>query len=397
MSLSFQNLRPLLKVNNSSASRWFSFIGLGIGVLLLLSAIQMYFNIHTMLKEKNVRKNGYDFIAITKTITNETMGQEQKNLFHAADITELKSKKFIDDVAPLAANQFRVQLSAGHILPFKTDLFLETIENTFIDTIPPNFQWQEGQTNIPIIISSDFLEIYNVFAPGQGLPQVSQETASGIPIVITCYGNGQHQMFQGNIVGFSDRINSVLVPKSFLDWANQTFGEAKNADASRLFIKTKDANNPELLNFLDQKNYKVNKDKTKFGRIKQILQGILTGLGVFGLLIVVLALMLFSFYLQLIIARSKENLQLLLILGYSPGWLSKKVASQFIPTYCIIVVMALTLTQLLHWAFYQFVVINKSDLPGQIHWLVISVAIFLIALSVFSNYRLVKKLLYKMY
>jgi len=396
LALSFRHLRPLLNTHTSTLSRWLSFIGLAIGVLLLLSAIQLYFDIQTMLKEKSVRKNGYDFIAITKTITNETMGQEEKNLFHQPDINELKSKAFVDDVAPLAANQFRVQLSAGEIIPFQTDLFLETIDNSFIDTIPPSFQWQVGQMNIPIIISSDFLEIYNVFAPGQGLPHVSEETASGIPMIITCYGNGQQQQFRGNIVAFSDRINSVLVPKTFLDWANQTFGEQKTKDASRLFLKTKDANNPELLNFLDQKNYKINKDKTKFGRVKQILQGILTGLGVFGLLVVVLALMLFSFYLQLIIARSKENLQLLLTLGYSPAWLSKKVAGRFVPVYITVIVAALLLTQLLHWLFYQFVVVNKADLSLPIHWLVLLIATLLIVLSVFSNYRLVKRLLYKM-
>src|SRR4030095_8039388 len=117
-----------------------------------------------------------------------------------------------------------------------------------------------------------------------------------------------------------------------------------------LFLKTKDANNPELLNFLDQKNYKINKDKTKFGRVKQVLQGIFTGLGVFGLLVVVLALMLFSFYLQLVIARSRESLQLFLALGYSPSWLSRNVANQFIPLYIAIVITALILVQAMQWA-----------------------------------------------
>ena len=398
MSLSFKPIRPLLQTGTNSLSRWFSYIGLGIGVLLLLCSIQMYINIQQMLKGGSIRKDGFDFVSITKTVTNETMGQVEKNLFNASDIAELKSKSFLEDVAPLEANQFQVQLSAAGILPFRTDLFLETIENSFLDTIPPNFNWQVGQTKIPIIVSSDFLEIFNVFGPSYNLPQVSQETATGIPVLITCHGDGEkEQTFQGQIVAFSDRINSVLVPKNFLDWANLTFKGKRSEQSSRLYIKTKDANNTELLNFLDQKHYKVNKDKTKFGRMKQVFQGIFSGLAVFGLLVVVLALMLFSFYLQLVIARSKDSLRLLLMLGYSPGWLSKNVSQRFIPVYILIVFTAVAFTQLMQWAFHHFVMYDRPELSTMVNWIVILVAFLLILLSLTTNYRLVKKLLYKLH
>ena len=397
MALHFKHIKPLLKTGTNNASRWLSYIGLGIGVLLLLCSIQMYINIQQMLKGNVVRKEGFDFISITKTITNETMGQTEKNLFHKSDIDEVKTKKYVEDVSPLLANQFRVQLSAGAIIPFSTDLFIETLDNHFIDTVPPNFTWKEGQIDIPLIFSSDFLEIYNVFAPGQGLPQVSAETAAGIPILITCEGNGLKQTFRARVVALSDRINSVLVPKTFLDWANKTFGNNNDISASRLYIKTKDANNTELLNFLDLKNYKVNKDKTKFGRVKQVLQGIFSALGIFGLLVVILALMLFSFYLQLVIARSKDNLQLLITLGYSPDWLSKNVSKQFIPVYISIVLAALFVTGLIQWLFHRFAMYQRPEISSFVHWSIITIALVLIALSIFTNYRLIRKLLYKMF
>lgn len=396
MSLSFKPIRPLLQTGNNAASRWFSYFGLGIGVLLLLCSIQMYINIQQMLAGGSIRKNGYDYISITKTVTNATMGQAEKNLFQQKDIDELKAQPFIENVAPLLANQFRVQLSAGDILPFKTDLFLETLDNDFIDTLPPNFQWVEGQSHIPIILSSDFLEIYNVFAPGQGLPQISEATASGVPIFITCINADKRLTFQGQIVAFSDRINSVLVPASFLTWANNQFGATEASDAARVFIKTKDANNTQLLNYLDQKNYKVNKDKTKFGRVKQVVQGIFSGLGIFGLLVIILALMIFSFYLQLVIARSKSSLQLLLTMGYSPTWLSKNVAKQFMPIYFFIILGALVAVQVIQWAFHQFVMIGQSDTSSVIHWSVAVTAVVLMGLSVYTNYRLIRKLLFKL-
>ncbi|MBO9619358.1 MAG: hypothetical protein J7539_10020 [Niabella sp.] len=396
MAVSFKPIRPLLQTGTNTSSRWFSYIGLGIGVLLLLCSVQMFINIQQLLKKGSIRKDGFDFVSITKNITNETMGQPEKNLFQQSDVEDVKKQPFIAGVSPLLANDFRIQLSAGNVVPFSTDLFLEALDNDFIDTLPPSFKWQEGERNIPIILSSDFFEIYNIFAPGQGLPQLSKESAMGMPVVITCYGRDNAVNFTGRIVAFSDRVNSVLVPKNFLQWANQTFSARNREQASRLFLKLKDVNDPQLVRYLDAKHYVVNKDKTLLGRNKIVLQGIFSALGIFGLLVVVLALLLFSFYLQLVIARSRESLQLLLTLGYSPQWLGKNVSRQFVPVYIIIVTAALLLTQLIQWAFHAFVLYNRPELSTPLHWLVLALALLLILLAISTNTRLVRKLLYKL-
>lgn len=388
----------MIQSSTSRYSRIFSYAGLGIGVLLLLCSVQMYLNIQELLGNKTPRKDNYDFISISKTITNETMGNLDKNLFQKDEIKEVAAQPFVDGVGPLIANRFRTQLSIDRIIPFSTDFFVEALDNSFIDTVPPTFTWEPGQDLIPVILSSDFMEIYNVFAPGYGLPQVSEATASQLIVNINCFGeNGKRQTFRATIVAYSDRINSVLVPASFLNWANKEFGNVNDVKATRVFLRTKDANDPALLRFLDAKNYKVNKDKTKFGRVKQVLQGIFTGLGVFGLMVVALALMLFSFYLQLMIARSKDSLELLLTLGYSPKWLSKKVSGQFIPAYVFIVLIALGCTQLLHWAFHHFVLADRPELSPFVSWIVVVVAVLLTLLSVITNYRMIKRLLDKMY
>jgi hypothetical protein len=398
VALSFQPIRPLLQTGTNATSRWLSYVGLGIGVLLLLCSIQMYVNIQQLMGSDAPKKEGYDYISISKTITNETMGQLEKNLFTETDIKEIQAKPYVQGVAPLLANNFRFQISGGSAIPFLTDFFLESLDDEFIDTVPPSFKWQEGQADIPVIVSADFMEVYNVFAPGYGLPQISEATATMINLPLICYyPDGRREVFNGHIVAFSDRVNSVLVPNTFLTWANNRFGTKKELRASRVYVKTKDANNPDFLQFLQQKSYRVNKDKTKFGRVKQVLQGIFSGLGIFGLLVVILALMLFSFYLQLMIARSKDNLQLLLVLGYSPGWLSRNVSRRFIPVYIMVVLVAVGCTELMQWAFHHFAMYNRPELSSFLHWSVIAAALFLMCLSVITNFRMVKKLLYRLY
>lgn len=390
MPLSYKNIEPFIISGKNNFSKWLGYFGLGIGVLLLLVSMQMFVNIQQLLSENAPRKSGgYDFISISKTITNANMGKD--NSFTNEDLLKLKEQPTIAGVAPLISNKFRVRATAGDVIPFSTDLFLESINDNYIDTVPPSFTWQPGQIVVPIIFSSDFLEMYNVFAPAQGLPQLSAKTISSVNIILECSGPYGTLNFKGNIVALSDRINSLLVPKTFMNWSNFYFMRDTSVHAARLYIKTKDANDPKLINYLDQQDYHLNKDKVKFSRIKSILQNIVSALGVFGILVIVLALMLFSFYLQLMIAKSKDNLRLLLTLGYSAKWLAKSVAKTWLPVYLSIILAALILTEILHILFLQLSFVSRANLPWLLHWSVWLTALVLFGLTIFINLRLVEK------
>jgi ABC-type lipoprotein release transport system permease subunit len=179
-------------------------------------------------------------------------------------------------------------------------------------------------------------------------------------------------------------------------WGNKTFANSEEVKAARVYVKLKDANNPDFVRFLDQHEFRVNKDRIQFGRAKSVLQLVVTGLGVFGLLVVLLALMLFSFYLQLIIARSKESLLLLITLGYSPSWLTKIVSGKWIPTYIIIVLVALAITAILQRGFYSLTASLNATVSPFIHWSVLLLSLLLILSIAFTNYRLVRKQLHNL-
>ncbi|MEO6949101.1 MAG: FtsX-like permease family protein [Ginsengibacter sp.] len=389
MKLSYKKIKPLIVTGNNPFSKWMGYFGLLIGVLLLLVSIQMLVNIQELLKENSPRKNGFDFISISKTITNENMGKD--NSFSSADIDQIKSQPTINDVSPLISNQFRVRATAGNILPFSTDLFLESLDNSFIDTLPPNFTWQPGQQEVPIIFSADFLEMYNVFAPAQGLPQLSEKTISSVNIFLECSGPLGSKIYRGNIVALTNRINSILVPSTFMDINNKLLSGDSTIHASRIYLKTKDANNPQFISYLDSNNFHVNKDKIQFGRVKGLLQKVVSALGIFGILVIVLALMVFSFYLQLMIAKSRSNLKLLLTLGYSTKWLSESVAKTWLPVYLFIILIGLILTQIFQFSFRQVSFSTSEKLPWMLHWSVYITAFILLLLTVFISLRLVKK------
>ena len=388
MKLQAKYIKPLISTEKR-LSKWIGYVGLAIGILLLLLSVQMFVNIQKLLREEAPRKSGgFDFVSISKQITNENMGMD--NRFSESDLKILRQQPEIAGVAPLYSNQFRASATAGEVLPFSTDLFLESLNPTFLDTLPPNFQWQPGQTNVPIIFSSDFLEMYNVFAPAQGLPQVSAKTISSVNIFLTCSGPLGSENFKASIVALSDRVNSILVPESFLKWGNVHLSGDTGSLISRVYIKTHDANNPELIRFLDAHNYHINKDKIRFGRIKGMLQNTIGAIAALGVLVILLALILFGFYLQLMIARSKENVKLLLLLGYSPRWISNSFSSTFLPVYLTIITVCLIIASAFQFYFSSLAFADRGT-GTFLHWSTWLTAVLMFALTIFINRQMVNR------
>jgi len=95
-------------------------------------------------------------------------------------------------------------------------------------------------------------------------------------------------------------------------------------------------------------------------------------------------------------SKSKDSLQLLLTLGYSPKWLSKTVSQKWIPVYITIVLSALLITGLFQFSFQHYVMEGREELSPLLHWIVIAAAAILLTLSILTNYSLVKKLLIKL-
>ena len=97
------------------------------------------------------------------------------------------------------------------------------------------------------------------------------------------------------------------------------------------------------------------------------------------------------------IAKSKDNLRLLLTLGYSPKWLAKSVAKSWLPVYLSIIIAALILTEIIHLLFMQLSFVQSAKLSYILDWRVWSTAILLFSLTIFINVRLVKKELEKIF
>ncbi|PSL35616.1 FtsX-like permease family protein [Chitinophaga ginsengisoli] len=324
--------------------------GLGIAMILLLIAIQAHTDFDQLLHNQRNANESADFLVINKKITNAMMGQNAKSEFTPAEITDLQKQPFTEAFGFITSNQYKVTAAAPGDLHFYTDMFFESVPDSFIDVKNEEWKWTPSDNTIPIILPNDFLNLYNFgFALSQGLPQVSQETIKALPMKVTISQGLMTQEFTGRIVGFSDRITSFLVPNSFMDWANSKFGSGQAASPSRVIIKTKDPSNPVLAKYLEDKGYTTNQDKIKYSKTKLIVQTIVSVIGFFGLILLVFALLVFSMFIQLVIASCKKEIQLLVTLGTAPRQLQRYLMRQFVPLYITIGIAALLLVAALQW------------------------------------------------
>ncbi len=321
--------------------------GLGIALLLILAAVQLQVNYHQLLYGNSNQDSAANFLVINKTID----GNRSDNSLSPQEIENLQQQPFVDAVGKLTSSRFKVSAqSPSDRFPFYTDLFFESVPNAFIDVQSDEWQWQQGSSTIPLIIPNQFLDLYNFgFAPSQNLVQLTQSMVKALPVVINIHYGGQVQQFSGRVVGFSDRISSVLVPQNFLDWANMQYGSQRASQISRVVIKTKDPGSPALVAYLKNNGLVTDADKTRFSKYRQIVNTIVGASWITGAIMLVFALLVFSLFIQLTISSAKSEIGLLITLGTSPRQLHRFLMRQFLPPNIIITACCLLVIGLLQF------------------------------------------------
>jgi len=390
----FQLLKKIIQTGIGKSRLLMATAGLGIAMVLLLIAIQAHTNFNQLLYGRQNQNESADFLVVNKKITNAMMGQSDKSMFTAEELQTIKQQSFVEAAGYITSSQFKVTAAAPGELQFYTDMFFESVPDSFIDVKNEEWKWQEGDGVIPIILPNDFLNLYNFgFALSQDLPQVSQETVKNLPVKITVSRGLLSSQFTGHIVGFSDRISSFLVPAAFMDWANNRYGNGKAAAPSRIVIKTSDPANPALVKFLDDHGYTTNQDKIKYSKTKLIVQTIVSVIGFFGIVLLLFALLVFSMFIQLIIASCKKEIQLLVTLGTAPAQLRRYLLRQFVPLYVVTGIVAVLLVAVLQWVAARALAAHEmvvSPWPGIGMWIA---AVVVLLLVYFVNNRTIRKYL----
>ena len=392
-SFNKSTLQACLQVASPRKELIIASLGCLLGTTLLLLALQFYQDAQSYLKENEGPKNYF-------TINKKVEGGALVNLGKKDDSF---SKKELDTISKLhgvkriggfTRNQFPLTLyiwptgKIGLGAAAKTDLFFESIPDKFLDFIPDQWNWEENSSIIPIMVPKFYLDLWNFgLAPSRvEYPSLSTEAATGMPIEIFI-GKNREATLDGRFVAFSKRINSVLVPESFLTWANKKFGQPDSGDfyflwkegvidgpprtrgqilemsneprfaswevsplsnpadrfpissisqskekeiqPSRIILEVADNPSPDLLQFIEDKGYELNREFPEQDLIKKALTGLFIGLTGIGTLLSLLSIATFTSSYRLLIAKSAEHASNLLLLGFSQQQICQVFFSRF--------------------------------------------------------------------
>ncbi len=160
-------------------------------------------------------------------------------------------------------------------------------------------------------------------------------------------GNGQRGVFEGRIVGLSNRLNTILVPESFVQWSNAKYGEHGGAvQPSRVIVATTRAVDEPMRNFFTQKGYQIEGDHADGGKALQILQLAASGMAVVGLAFSAMAFYVLLLSIFLLLQRNSRKMENLLLLGYSPRQVARPYELLTLGLNVCVLVIALVLVWL---------------------------------------------------
>ncbi len=383
-------LKKLIKTASGRTRFVMAIIGMSVALLLILSAVQIQIDYDDLLYSKTNQDSIANFLVVNKILNNKTYGTAT---FKEEDLNKLKQQNFIEDVGILTPSRFKASIqSYSDRFPFYTDISFESVPAAFIDVNSKDWKWKEGDSFIPMIAPNMFLDIYNFqFSLSQNLPQLTQDIVKMIVFKVNINTDKGPVSFNGKIVGFSDRISSLLVPQEFNDWANQHFSNTQNAKPSRVVIRTKDPGNPALVKYLKNNGLTTDADKTRFSKYRQIVNAIVNVSWITGAVMLLFALLVFTLFIQLTIASCKEEIQLLITLGASPKQLQKFLMKQFFPSNIIIIIISLIAITALQFEAHQVLQEQNIFVNTFTSYYTFATAFFILLVLWFVNYRSIRK------
>lgn len=290
-----------------------------VGLSIILVSSQFYLDTKPLLTQQTDAFKSQSAV-ISKNISVFKTLNKEKIYFTEKEIEDLEEQSFVKSISKFNSAGFKINAfsNKSETVPiFYTDLFFESIPTKFLDLEIEEWDWDSSLDNIPIVIPENYLNLYNFgFAESQGLPVLSKNTISEIEFNIRVSGNQKSKDFKGRIVGFSNKINSILVPEEFLFWANNEFGSLGQNQTSRLLLEFNDPSDKAILKYFNENNYSIGQDKLELSKLSFFFKMALVFVLFIAIVIVILSIAFILLSLNLLIQRNQNLLMNLYAIGY---------------------------------------------------------------------------------
>ena len=294
-----------------------------LGMLIVLLSLQFYQDVKPAFsQEDSFIKN--DYLIVSKSISMVGSLAGSSSTFREADIQEIAEQPFTSAVGKFTATQYHVAAAFGVSgMGFSSDLFFESVPTQFVDVQSDAWHFDEAEGIVPIVLPRSYLALYNFgYAPSQSLPKITEDVIGMVEMVIVMRGNGLEQTVRGRVVGFSNRLNTILAPEDFINWSNNRFAPNEDASPTRLIVQVNNPADERIMQYFGDKGYEIAEDKLDAGKTMFFLRIVSIIIMAIGLLISALSFYILMLSIYLLVQKNTQKLQNLLLIGYSPARVS---------------------------------------------------------------------------
>ena len=365
------------------------------GMVIVLLGIQFYQDVAPVFMEGDsfMKK---DYLIVSKKVSTLGSFVGKSSTFSNSDIEEILDQPFTKEVGAFTPSQFKVSAGVGMEqigLNMSTAMFFESVPDKYVDVNLDEWHFEPGQEVVPIIIPRNYLNLYNFgFAQSRNLPQLSEGVMNLINLEVRISGGGRQNSYKGKIAGFSNRLNTILVPESFMVWANANYSDGKSdKEPSRLIVEVGNPTDDRIARFFKEHGYETEDDKLDAGKTARFLKVVVGIVLAVGLIISILSFYILMLSIYLLLQKNSTKLENLLLIGYGPNRVALPYQILTIGLNACVLVLAIGIVLYVRTLYMDVVVQMFPSLGEGNVWLMMLIGILLFLGVSFFNVVAVKK------
>ena len=327
------------------------------GMLIVLLGYQFYNDVLPVFTQQDSFMKS-DYLIVSKKISMATTVSGNANTFSSSEIDDLRRQPFAARVGRFSSVEYKVEAQMGiegqTIL--NSEIFLESVPDEFIDVPLKDWTYTAGNDAVPVILPRSYINMYNFgFAQSHSLPKISDGLVSMIDFRIFAHSGAGMKEFKGKVIGFSNRLNTILVPQAFMEWSNGVLADGRESAPNRLLLEVGNPADENITAYLDQHGYEVETDRLDAEKTTYFLRMVVTIVMLIGAVISVLSFYILMLSVYILVQKNTEKLENLLLIGYSPARVAMPYQLLTVGLNAVVLVVSLVLLYLVRGYYMSFI------------------------------------------
>ena len=351
------------------------------GMTIVLLGYQLYCDILPIFTANDSFLKA-DYLVVSKKIGMANALGQQHLGFSKDEIADLQAQPFVKGVGQFTSTAYKAEATMGvsGMKILNSELFFESVPDPFVDVSLDNWHYMPGDSLVPVILPRSYIAMYNFgFAQNHSLPKINEGLVGMIDLHIQVQGRGGQGYFRGKVIGFSSKLNTILVPQSFMTWSNSHFSPDSEMPPSRLILDVTNPADQRIGTYLEDPNYELednNLDAEKTTYFLKLMVTLVMGVGV---VISALSFYVLLLSIYLLVQKNTTKLQNLLLIGYSPSRVALPYQMLTLVLNLAVLVASFSLLLIIRGYYIDIVETLFPDLPstGVAPTLGIGLALFL--------------------